>query len=108
MPDNPERGPGLNRPFRVIRWLGYEVMQRPLIRMLHETRAIQTSRDKLMPVESRPSYKFRQQRVYARGRDPINPDIPPMAPKPVENPDAAAAAPAETLKNDAPTEARPE
>ncbi len=57
------------RPFRTVRWLGSEALDNPLIRMLHEYRARMTARDRSLPVEERPAYRFRQARVYAKGRD---------------------------------------
>jgi hypothetical protein len=57
----------------MIRWLGHDILQQhPAIRMLHETRAAETARQKVVPLEERPSYKIRQARIFARGRNGAN------------------------------------
>jgi len=53
----------------MIKWLGHDILQQhPAIRMLHETRAAETARQKDVPLEERPSYQIRQARIFARGR----------------------------------------
>ena len=91
MPDDS----GLRRlPVRVIKWLGHDILQEhPLVRMLHENRAIAAAREKAVPVQERPSYRIRQQRVFARGRL-AHPGDNAIANPPAQT--AAAAEPAAT------------
>jgi len=62
--------PGLRRlPFRVIKWLGHDIIEEhPIARMLHESRALAAAEEKKLPLAERPSYQIRQQRIFARGR----------------------------------------
>ncbi len=88
---------GGRRPFRTVRWLGSSALENPLIRMLHEYRAMMTARDRSLPVEERPAYRFRQARVYAKGRDlgPAQspPAVPPAASGSAELPATEATSP---------------
>ena len=86
-------------PIRVIKWLGHDVLQEhPLIRMLHESRAIAAAREKAVPLQERPSYQIRQQRVFARGRLAHSSDeaiaAPPDQPAAAEPPASEPADPA--------------
>ncbi len=67
----PDDTPGLRHlPIRMIKWLGHDILQQhPAVRMLHETRAAETARQKDVPLEERPSYQIRQARIFARGRN---------------------------------------
>jgi hypothetical protein len=88
-------------PIRVIRWLGHDVLnQHPAIQMLHEARAAETARQKDIPLEERPSYKLRQARIFARGRNGYtNPADNEIAMSPQEKAAAiTAAAAAEAAK----------
>ncbi len=60
---------GLRRSsFRFVKWLGYDVVENnPLVRMLHESRAAASEREKVLPLKERPSYQIRQSRIYSRG-----------------------------------------
>ena len=59
------------KSLRVIKWLGYNTLEEhPLARMLHEARASETAREKLLPTSKRRGYQFRPQRVYAAGNEP--------------------------------------
>ncbi len=80
---------GERSPFRTVRWLGSAALENPLIRMLHEYRALMTARDTALPLEERPAYKFRRARVFAKGRDLGVAHVPPV---PAGAGDAASAA----------------
>ena len=67
------QGPGLrSSPFHVIRWLGYETLENnPLVRMLHEHRALTTApRQKAKPERRR--FTITGRRVYARGANELS------------------------------------
>jgi hypothetical protein len=69
------------KSLRVIKWLGYNTLEEhPLARMLHEARAAETAREKLIPANKRRGYQFRPQRVYAAGDLPeaTAAPIPPL------------------------------
>jgi hypothetical protein len=68
MPDAPS---GFRRsPFHVVKWLGHDLLQNhPMVRMLHESRALAAEREKALPLQERPSYQIRQKRIFARGRE---------------------------------------
>jgi hypothetical protein len=94
-----EESPGLRRlPVRVIKWLGHDILeQHPIVRMLHESRAMAAAQEKKLPLHERPSYQIRQQRIFARGRKAGDDAIakPPDAPAAAEAADIVAAEPAE-------------
>jgi hypothetical protein len=88
MPDNDSV---FRKPLRVVKWLGYNVLeQHPLARMLHEARAAEAAKDKSLPLVERRSYQIRQQRVYARGREPVNADAIAAPPTAANEADQAA------------------
>ena len=68
----PENIPGFRRSsFHFIKWLGHDVVNNePLIRMLHQSRAMAAARQKADPLAQRPSYNIRGQRIFARGNEP--------------------------------------
>ena len=87
----PENFSGLRRSsFRFVKWLGYDVVENnPLVRMLHESRAAASAREKVLPLKDRPSYQIRQSRIYSRGRS--------------ANDTAIAVPPAESAASEAPS-----
>jgi len=75
----------------MIKWLGHDVLeQHPIVRMLHENRAEAAAAEKLLPLQDRPSYRIRQQRIFARGRGSYADDNR-IATRPDEAPAEAAA-----------------
>ncbi len=89
----PDDSPGLRRlPVRMIKWLGHDILKdHPLARMLHESRAVAAAQEKKLPLQERPSYQIRQQRIFARGRygDNVIAKPPEEAPAAADIVDAA-------------------